>query len=155
MAALRLRFLARAALPPICALAACAQLGCGRGSESAAPAPSGDEPAAAAPARPGPATAEWDIVDLLRESQAGEFHPSDGGGRAWLESAEPERPTVSSPARFRIAFEVGPLGIATGGAITLQVSPFWGWSTPQVEAPDAPGYTVVSSDSPGVELEPE
>ena len=155
MAALRLRSQARAALPATCALAAYALLGCGRGSESAAPPPSGDEPGAPADAaRAGPSTAKWEIVDMLRESQATEFHPSDGGGRAWLESAEPERPTASSPARIRIAFEAGPLGIATGGAITLQVSPFWDWSTPQVEAPDAPGYTVVSSDAPEVELEP-
>jgi hypothetical protein len=151
MTAPRLRRLARAALHPSCALAACGLLGCGSGEgipESAPEAP-------AAEARPGPPTAKWEVVDTLRESQALVFHPSDGGGRAWLEAAEPQRPQVSSRARFRIAFEVGPLGIATGGAITLQVSPFWGWSTPQVEAPDAPGYTEVRCDAPGVELEAE
>jgi hypothetical protein len=92
---------------------------------------------------------------MLREAQSVVYHPSDGGGRAWLESAEPERPHASGRSRFRFAFEVGPLGIATGGAITLQVSPFWGWSTPQVEVPEAPGYTQVHADAEGVELEAE
>ncbi len=154
MAPLRTSSCARTALLPTCAVAACALLGCGRGGEPAAPPPSDDERANEGPARAGPATAKWEIVDMLRESQAAGFHASDGGGRAWLETAEPERPAASSPGRFRIAFEVGPLGIATGGAITLQVSPFWGWSTPQVEAPDEPGYTEVHCDAPEVELEP-
>jgi hypothetical protein len=163
MTALRLRPLARAALAPTCALAAHCLLGCGPREDAAPPAPAAEAAEiaevaeAASPggeARPGPATADWRVVDMLREAQAATFHPSDGGGRAWLESAEPARPPVSSPGRFRIAFEVGPLGIATGGLVTLQVSPFWGWSTPQVDTPDAPGYTVVTSAAPGVELEP-
>jgi hypothetical protein len=169
MTALRLRSLPRAALRPICALAAWGLLACGPREGAEAPAPPAEaaeaaeaaelaevaEPAAPEGlARPGPTTAHWTVVDTLREAAALRFHPSDGGGRAWLESAEPERPPVSSPGRFRIAFEVGPLGIATGGLLTLQVSPFWGWSTPQVEAPEAPGYTVVTSDAPGALLEP-
>ncbi len=160
MTALRLRSLARAALRPICTPAAwgllAGLLGCGSGESAAPPPPVAEAAESSAPgeARAGPLTAEWEVVDMLREAQAAKFHPSDGGGRAWLESAQPERPPVSSPGRFRIAFEVGPLGIATGGVVTLQVSPFWGWSTPQVEAPDARGYTVVSSDAPGALLEP-
>jgi hypothetical protein len=90
---------------------------------------------------------------MLRDSQAAQFHPSDGGGRAWLDSAKPEHPAVSEPGRYRIGFEVGPLGIATGGVVTLQVSPFWGWSTPQVEESDAPGYTLVSCDAAEVLLD--
>src|SRR5262245_28097070 len=180
MTALRPRPLARAARTRACAPAAWGLLGgllpgCGP-REQAGPAPAQGaggalDPAQAAgeaaelaevarpaaperEARPGPATADWRVVDMLREGQAATFHPSDGGGRTWLESAQPERPAVSSQGRFRIAFEVGPLGIATGGLVTLQVSPFWGWSTPQVDDPDAPGYTVVTSDAPDVELEP-
>jgi hypothetical protein len=103
----------------------------------------------------GPPTARWEVVDLLRESLASVYHPSDGGGRAWLASAEPERPTASSPGRFQIVFEVGPLGIASGGGIYLQVSPFWSWSTPQVESPEAGGYTVLSTEAEGILLEPE
>jgi hypothetical protein len=143
----------RATLGPICALAACGLLACERGGR--APAPPGTAPASAEAARAGPPTAHWEVVDMLRAAQASAFHPSDGGGRAWLESAEPERPQASSRGRFRIAFEVGPLGIATGGVITLQVSPFWGWSTPQVEVPDAPGYTEVRCEAEGVEISAE
>jgi hypothetical protein len=39
--------------------------------------------------------------------------------------------------------------------LLLQVSPFWGWSTPQVESPEAPGFTVVSTEAEGVVLEAE
>jgi len=38
--------------------------------------------------------------------------------------------------------------------VFLQVSPFWGWSTPQVERDDAPGFTRVSTEAEGVLLEP-
>ena len=30
-----------------------------------------------------------------------------------------------------LVYEAGPLGIAVGGTLLLQVPPFWGWSTPQ------------------------
>jgi hypothetical protein len=55
--------------------------------------------------------------------------------------------------RFEIIYEVGPLGIATGGVIFLQISPFWGWSTPQVEDPRSPGYTTIEKSSDDIELE--
>jgi hypothetical protein len=55
--------------------------------------------------------------------------------------------------RFRLIFEVGPLGIAQHGAIFLQVSPFWGWSTPQVEDTDAPGYTTLAASASDIELD--
>ena len=48
---------------------------------------------------------------------------------------------------------MGPLGIATHGAIYLQVSPFWGWSTPQVEDTDAPGYTELEASASDIELD--
>jgi len=38
--------------------------------------------------------------------------------------------------------------------VFLQVSPFWGWSTPQTLDPAFPGYTIVTTDA-AVELEPE
>ena len=62
-------------------------------------------------------------------------------------------PRVSTPARFTLIYEAGPYGVASGGSVFLQVSPFWGWSTPQVELSDAPGYTIVRSDAPDVVLE--
>jgi hypothetical protein len=59
------------------------------------------------------------------------------------------------PGRFAVVFEVGPLGIATEGVIFFQVSPFWGWSTPQVEIPEAPGYTTVEPSSDDIEVTAE
>jgi hypothetical protein len=120
---------------------------------AAAPAGAAAGAPGGAPARPGPPTAHWEIVDLLRESARARFHPSDGGGRAWLVAAEPERPAAAERGRFELAYEAGPLGIATGGGIYLQVSPFWGWSTPQVEEPDAPGYTELRTDARDAALE--
>jgi hypothetical protein len=38
--------------------------------------------------------------------------------------------------------------------VFLQVSPFWGWSTPQVTDPEAPGFTRVTTEARGVELVP-
>ena len=108
------------------------------------------------PTRTGPATARWQIVDLLREDLATPRHPSDGGGRAWLEAdaQTPAVATVHTPGRWVIGYEAGPLGIAVSGVLFLQVSPFWGWSPPQVADPDAPGYTEVSTTAEGVELRP-
>jgi hypothetical protein len=62
--------------------------------------------------------------------------------------------TAQTPGRWTIAYEAGPLGIASGGTIYFQVSPFWGWSTPQVTAHDRPGFTEVSTTATGVELRP-
>ncbi|MXX74972.1 MAG: DUF3604 domain-containing protein [Holophagales bacterium] len=42
-----------------------------------------------------------------------------------------------------------------GGAVYLQVSPFWGWSTPQVEREAAVGYTLIATDAEGVDLSAE
>jgi hypothetical protein len=49
----------------------------------------------------------------------------------------------------------GPSGLAAGGAAVLQVSPFWGWSPPQVARPDAPGYTTADCSAAGVALQVE
>jgi hypothetical protein len=126
-------------------------LACG-GPDSGAPPATGT----GVESRPaGPAGARWDIVEMLRADAESTHHPSDGGGRAWLEAADPVAPRASQPGRFDLAFEVGPEGIASGGVIYLQVSPFWGWSTPQVEAPDAPGFTRVESEADDALLEPE
>ncbi len=85
--------------------------------------------------------------------------PADGGGRAWIEGYEEpgRRPRVEagSRARFELIYEAGPLGVARGGTIFLQVSPFWGWDTPQIIDPSAPAYTEISTSAPGVILEPK
>ncbi|NQZ98235.1 MAG: DUF3604 domain-containing protein, partial [Myxococcales bacterium] len=123
---------------------------------------SGDAPASSAPATDAnsgtalrPATARWEMVDMLRESAAQEYHESDGGGRAWLEPIDGEPPLarVGVRGRFRIVYEAGPLGIVEGGLVFLQVSPFWNWSTPQTEEPLAPGYTELRTPAEGVRLE--
>jgi hypothetical protein len=79
-----------------------------------------------------------ELVEGLRESLAITPHPSDGGGRAWLEQmpGDPEFAIAGAPGRFTLVYEVGPEGIAVGGMIYFQVSPFWEWSTPHVEEPD-------------------
>jgi len=82
--------------------------------------------------------------------------PSDGGGRAWIELPDGEDGAVvaGSAGRWTIVYEAGASGVAKGGGVYLQVSPFWGWSTPQAEYPEGPGYTVVSTAAEGVELAP-
>lgn len=116
------------------------------------------EPQASAPATPtartGPATARWEVADQMREDLNTARHPSDGGGRAWLEAAPGEtvHATVGTPGRWTIIYEAGPLGIVDGGMLYLQVSPFWGWSTPQANIPAKQGFTQVTTDAPGVFL---
>ena len=134
------------------ALAGLALLACRR---EQAPVPV--EPHATAP-EPIPrygrgAHARREIVDSLRADRSNRRDPSDGGGRAWLEEESPAR--ASAPGRWTILYEAGPRGIAVGGRILLQVSPFWGWSTPQTLEPRAPGYTTVESAAAGVELAAE
>jgi hypothetical protein len=110
------------------------------------------EPNLEEPARPGPRP---DVVEMLRESESATHHPSDGGGRAWLEQApgDPEFAIAGTPGRFTLVFEVGPEGISTDGMIQLLISPFWGWSTPQVEIPELYGYTTVTPSADDIELE--
>ncbi len=92
---------------------------------------------------------------MLQEDMAREHHPADGAGRAWLEAPLADEVLfVGSPVRFVIGFEAGPLGVAKGGAVFLQVSPFWGWDTPQASEEFSPGYTVVSSEVEGLVLDP-
>jgi hypothetical protein len=76
-------------------------------------------------------------------------------GTANLSAEQRDAPLAASQrARFELAYEAGELGVAEGGAIYLQTSPFWGWDTPQTEVPDGPGYTEVSTDAEGVTLLP-
>ena len=96
-----------------------------------------------------------ELVEALRENIAAAPHPSDGGGRAWLkqEPGDPEFVIAGEPGRFTLVYEVGPEGIAVGGMIYFQVSPFWHWSTPQVEERDLEGYTVLTASDEDIQLD--
>jgi len=101
-------------------------------------------------------TARRDIYDGFKAGIASRKDPSDGGGRAWLELPANESGAVVAGTRghWTIWYEAGPLGIASGGSVFLQVSPFWEWSTPQVTDEQAPGFTRITSDAKGVTLTP-
>lgn len=117
------------------------------GCSGGAPEPAADAPAGSPMARP-------DIVEALRADLAAERSPSDGGGRAWIEDG-PASIEASDTGTWTLVYEAGPLGVAVGGMVFLQVSPFWGWSTPQTRIPEARGYTTVATTAEGVTLEPE
>jgi Protein of unknown function (DUF3604) len=134
---------------------ALAALHCGEPAPDAAAGagrPTGD--ATAATSRRGPPTAHWDLVDALRKSERLEYGPADGGGRARLVREPDQQPfaVAGTPDRFHVIYEVGPAGIATGGVIYFQVSPFWNWTTPQVVAPDALGFTTLTPSDPKISL---
>jgi len=124
------------------------------GSDPASASRTGAEAPASAPltADPDdPPGARPDLVAMLREDREATRHPADGGGRAWIEGEADAR--VGTPGRWTVVYEAGPEGVAEGGTVFLMTSPFWGWSTPQTVAPDRPGYTEVTTDAAGVELE--
>ena len=100
---------------------------------------------------PLPMTAQPATYTALRDQKRAVFHPSDGGGRAWIEASVDVR--AGEPGTWELVFEAGPLGIAAGGSLFLQTSPFWGWhDRPQTTNPRAPGYTRIESAAEGVEL---
>ena len=99
-------------------------------------------------------TARPDIVETLSDDLAARRHPSDGGGRAWLEEGAP-RAVAGQPGTWTVVYEAGSLGIAEGGVLFFQAPPFWGWSPPQVSYPEAPGFTEITTPATDVELRPE
>ena len=134
---------------------ALAAFACGQPAPESAPKPDAKPPAAQPERGDAPPTAKLDTAQMLKDDLAAQRHPSDGGGRAWLEpSKDGAAVTAGQPARFRLVFEVGPLGIAKDGAIYLQVSPFWGWSTPQTRDSEAAGYTTFETSASDIELKP-
>ena len=77
----------------------------------------------------------------------------DGEGRA---AANPPGPfPAGSRQDFEITFTAGPSGIAPGGFVILQVSPWWGWSPPQTLYPRGEGYVEVTASfsDPPIEVE--
>ena len=109
----------------------------------------------------GPANRDWpdrsprsDITDELRADLLRPRSPADGGGSASVEALS--GPAVAGrPGSWRIVCRAGPMGVAVGGAVYLQVSPFWGWSTPQTEREGALGYTTIATNAEGVALSAE
>ncbi len=93
-----------------------------------------------------------DITSQMRTARALPLADADGGGSARIASG-PGSVIVGSLASWTFTYEAGPLGIADGGTVVFMVSPFWGWSAPQFQAPDLPGYTTARTDADGVELE--
>ncbi len=96
------------------------------------------------------------MVASLRADLSAIRDRRDGTGRGWLVDGESEASPVvaSGTGRWRVVYEAAGAGIAVGGMLYFQVSPFWGWSTPQVASPDRPGFTRVSTSAQGVALEP-
>jgi len=69
----------------------------------------------------------------------------DGQGTA---IATPTAPLpIGTAEHFEITFTVGDAGVAAGGFVMLQVSPWWGWSQPQTSYPGELGYTKVETAS--------
>lgn len=96
----------------------------------------------------------FDVVEELRADLLRPRSAADGGGTATVEALR--GPAVAgSPGSWRIVYRAGPAGVAVGGTVHLQVSPFWGWSTPQTERPEALGYTTIETAAAGVELSAE
>jgi hypothetical protein len=92
-----------------------------------------------------PATANVETYTQMKADLAAVRHVSDGGGRVWLERGTTV--VAGETGTWTLGFEVGPDGIADGGVLFFVAPPFWGWSTPQVEHPGAPGFTEVRSDA--------
>ena len=111
---------------------------------------------AATPGAPDP----WkhpEIRDELKKDRETPRHVSDDGGTARvILPGERERRAIPAGGRerFLLEYEAGPEGVAEGGSIFLQVSPFWGWEPPQLRGPQAGGYTEVSTEAEGVLLDP-
>ena len=104
--------------------------------------------AVAAPGTPLPAEFIPKLVPYL------DVEPSavDGQGTATLRPSGPV--PIGSRGDFAITFTVGEAGVVAGGYVLLQVSPWWGWTEPQTEAPEAPGYVqaTTSFDDPSFEV---
>ncbi len=83
----------------------------------------------------------------------GTYGPADGGGSARV--VEGGEAVAGTSSRYLLEYTAGELGIAVGGTLFFQVSPFWFWSSPQSEEPEAPGFTCVTinaGDAQGVAL---
>ncbi len=99
--------------------------------------------------RPLPPTARLDTHETV--TAVHDYGPSDGGGRA--EFVEAPEVMAGSSGQWVIDYFAGPEGIAIGGSIHLQISPFWGWSEPQAEWPELEGFTTAECEVAGAEFQ--
>src|SRR6185295_1612779 len=60
-------------------------------------------------------------LDGLRQAARAPRHPSDGGGRAWLEPDSTVPAHAGQSGHWTIGYETGPAGIAAGGFVRLTV----------------------------------
>lgn len=113
-----------------------------------------DRPSSADGNRPDdPPRALRATLEGLREARRAPRHPSDGEGRAVLEPGSTQPARAGARGRWSILFTAGPAGIAEDGFVRLTVPyHFWHWSPPQLEAPEAPGYTQAECNAQGVTL---
>lgn len=135
------------------AFGACVALGTSCGDEAT---PSPKPPPAAPQATREPRTARWDLRDSLRRDVDTARSPADGGGSAVVQGLDggPPPPAIAGGrGGWRLIYTAGELGVAVGGRVDLQVSPFWGWSTPQVEFEAEAGFTRVTGPGAGLECE--
>lgn len=103
----------------------------------------------ATPAWPDGAMVEQHLAMLADKN--GRYGPADGGGSARL--VEGSAAVAGERGRFLLEYTAGEHGIAVGGALFLQVSPFWSWSTPQTVDPFSAGFTTVACSDARVTLD--
>jgi len=92
---------------------------------------------------PDPPTARWGQVEQFLADLEAPRSPSDGKGTVRVTRA-PDRVVAGGVGRWTFEFEVAETGIAPGGSIHFMPEPFWGWSTPQVQGAELPGFTNVA-----------
>ena len=131
-------------------IAAVALWACQSGQPPAAePPPPPDEPPLLSLAPP---TAHLATYREMWADRVAPRHPSDGGGR--FERRDGHAAQVGAPSSFALRYTVGNAGVALGGALSFVPEPFWGWSPPQVDHPDGPGFVEVTAPD-GVLLQGE
>jgi uncharacterized protein DUF3604 len=94
-----------------------------------------------------------DVHEEMVADKHATYGPADGAGRLVL-IGQPNPPAVAGTrASYVLEYTAGPLGVAKGGALYFQVSPFWGWESPSAGDPVfGGGNTRVTTEAEGVAL---
>ena len=138
--------------PRLCVLLLALFAGCGDRSSEAEPGAAESETVV-----PVPAPRDRAFVEGLRRARALPIDVSDGGGRvSWQRAPGEADHAVSGESRgYRLVYEAGRHGIAVGGSVLMELAPYWGWDTPQLGVPEAPGFTTLETNAAGVTLQPQ